>query len=113
MAISTLNKYSLKKIEKLNAEVPIRIALANRVGGKPLIKVQAVRRNGGSIHKITRILCVGGICEVCNKPAVRGEILEPHEVVKRSAGGKLSLENSKMCHRRCHPVSKPQLEWIK
>lgn len=106
------NKYSLKKIEQLNEEASIRIALAKRAGGTPVEKLQKVKRNDGSIHTIRRIFCVGGVCELCGKPAKRGEILEPHELIKRSAGGRVSLENSRMCHRTCHPVSKPRLDWI-
>lgn len=110
--LSTLNKYSLKKIAQLNTEAPIRIALAKRAGGTPIVKIQTVKRNDGTIHKIKRVFCVGGVCEICGKPSKRGEILEPHELIKRSAGGQVSLDNSRMCHRTCHPVSKPQLNWI-
>ena len=108
-----LNKYSLKKIDSLNGEVKARIALCKRAGGLPITSIEIARRNDGTKHLIKRVKCMGGTCELCHQPARQGEILEPHELKKRSAGGKVSLRNSKMCHRKCHPVSKPRLEWIK
>lgn len=89
----TINKYSLKKIAQLNAEVPARIALANRCGGKPIPRDVTVKHNGVS-YTIRRIICVGGRCEICGQPAGQGEVLEPHESPKRSAGGVVSLRDS-------------------
>jgi hypothetical protein len=108
------NRYSLKRIENLNAELPVRLKLIERCGGTPRFYDQTVYHNGTK-HIIHRVYCVGGTCEMCGEPARFGEILEPHEDPKRSAGGKVSLEHSKMSHRRCHRKehSKPQLEWIK
>ena len=110
-----LNRYSLHRIEKLNAEVPERIKLIARCGGLPRFYTQFIKRNDGSQHEIKRVVCIGGVCELCKMHA-NGEILEPHEAItKRSAGGKVSLENSLMVHRSCHKDqhSKPQLKWLK
>lgn len=109
-----INKYSLKKIGRLNAEVPARIALCIRCGGKPSQYDEKVKHNGVT-NIIHRVKCVGGRCEICHQPAGKGEVLEPHELPKRSAGGKVSLKDSKMCHRRCHrnQHSKPQLKFIR
>jgi len=106
------NKYSLRRIDKLNAELPERLKLIIRCGGEPYFYNQFAKHNG-STFIIRRVRCVGGVCEICHDPARDDEILEPHEDPERSAGGRVSLEQSVMCHRRCHPISKPQLEWIK
>ena len=110
-----LNRYSLHRIEKLNAEVPERIKLIARCGGLPRFHTQFVNRNDGSQHEIKRVVCIGGTCELCNLPARYGENLEPHESPKRSAGGKVSLDGSKMVHRSCHNGEHPgpQLKWLK
>jgi len=63
-----INRYSLKRIAEINAEVPIRLSLCNRVGGTPIIKDQTVKRHN-EIFIIKRVFCVGGTCEVCDKPA--------------------------------------------
>lgn len=103
---------SSRKIEKLNGEVDARIALAKRCGGQVVITTRGIPFKDG-IHLLTTFKCVGGICEICKYPAGENEALEPHESPKRSAGGKVSLKASKMCHRRCHPISKPMLSWLK
>lgn len=93
------NKYSLKKIQQLNDEFNIRIKLCLRAGGKPYRYIQKYQRNDGSIHDIRRVICTNGKCECgCGE---RG-ILEPHEKIRRSAGGSLSLRNSIMVLRKCH-----------
>lgn len=109
------NRYSLSKIRKLNDELPERIKLIERCGGKPQFYTETFKRNDGSVHKIKRVRCIGGRCEICGELALNGEFLEPHETPKRSAGGKVSLKDSVMCHRSCHREqhSKPQLEWIR
>lgn len=108
------NQYSLKRIEALNAEVPVRLKLIKRCGGVPHHYTQVVHNNGQR-YVIKRVACIGGVCEICHKPAIYGERLEPHENPPRSKGTKVSLKYSKMCHRACHRAqhSKPQLEWIK
>lgn len=107
-----LNYYSLKRIEKINAEVPIRLKLIERCGGKPA-HVNRTVYNNGKPYTLKRVYCIGGRCEICKLPAGY-EVLEPHEQIRRSAGGKLSLMNSVMCHRECHrnQHSKPQLKWL-
>lgn len=112
------NKYSLKKIAQINGEVPARLALCKRAGGKPIIKKEIYRRNDGTRHKITRVFCIGGKCECgCKKPAnnINGQLF-PHEKLWRGRGGKLSLVNSILilnsCHRRLQN-REPKLKWIK
>ncbi len=103
---------SARKIAKLNDEVEVRIELARRCGGTAVIKTRGIRLKDG-MYILNTVRCIGGVCEICHQSAALNEILEPHEKNKRSNGGKVSLDNSVMCHRRCHPISKPRLEWIK
>lgn len=108
-----LNRYSLSRIRRLNEEVPERIKLIARCGGLPRFYTQFIKRNDGSQHEIKRVVCIGGTCELCG---FHGDYLEPHEAnTKRSAGGKVSLENSLMVHRSCHNGEHPgpQLKWLK
>lgn len=107
------NMLSKKKVLELNNQVDERVKLALRCGGKPEHKLTMIRFNDGTKALLHSVKCVGGVCEICKMPAQRNEMLEPHELLKRSAGGKVSCANSKMCHHRCHPISKPQLSWIK
>lgn len=114
----TPNKYSLKQIDKLNAELPERIKLIRRCGGIPQFYDQPVKRNDGAMFIIRRVRCKGGTCECgCNRQAnsFLGD-LHPHEKVWRGRGGRVSLDNSLMvlneCHERLQGRS-PQLEWIK
>jgi len=111
------NKYSLKQIDKLNAELPVRVKLIRRCGGTPIYYNQTVQHNGTSFI-IRRVRCKGGTCECgCNRQAnsFLGD-LHPHERLWRGRGGKVSLENSIMvlneCHERLQNRS-PKLEWIK
>ena len=99
-AYKGLNQVSPKHLEELRAELPIRLELIKRCGGSPVYREFSVVVNGERAILQT-VLCWGGICELCGKPA-RGEFLEPHERRHRSLGGWLSLANSVMCHRRCH-----------
>jgi hypothetical protein len=108
---------SSRKIEKLNAEVEARIALAKRCGGKPIIRTTGINLKDG-IHLLTTVKCVGGTCECgCNRPAnsQNGDLF-PHEKLWRGRGGKLSLLNSIMVLNDCHRVlqnREPQLSWIR
>lgn len=111
---NTPNIYSMKKIDSLNAELPERIKLIARCSGTPRFRNESVKHNSGATYIIRRVYCIGGVCEICGLPARNGEILEPHEFPKRSAGAKVSLSQSLMCHRICHMKehSQPQLTWI-
>lgn len=106
------NKYSLKKINQLNAEAPIRKQLAYRSHGKPIETIERYKRNDGKVYQIHRVRCIGGICECgCKR---RGN-LEPHEKVRRSKGGILSLQNTIMILRECHrrlDGRSVKLKWI-
>jgi len=120
MAKSHLNTYSLKKITEKNAEAPIRIALCKRARGEPATREVQVYHSGQR-YTFTKVECMGGKCE-CNLPDCpryannyNGR-LEPHEMLTRGHGGKLSLENTKMVLRRCHRIlqnREPKLDWIK
>ncbi len=104
---------SPRRIAKLNSEVEERTKLCLRCGGQALQRTRSYKIKGVS-YKLTTVVCIGGNCEICGLPATQYTgPLTPHEKVKRSAGGIVSLDNSIMCHVRCHPISKPQLEWIK
>ena len=96
-----LNQVSPKRLEELRAELPVRLTLIKRCGGRPIIRDYPITVNGVRVT-VTTALCYGGICKICGKPAQQGEILEPHENLFRSRGGKMSLENTVMCHRQCH-----------
>ena len=106
------NPISPRKIAKLNAEVPERIKLAKRCGGRYVTNKRCIKIDGQN-YILTTVKCYGGTCEICNQPAKPNEQLFPHESPKRSAGGKVSLKDSLMCHTYCHPISKPQLRWIR
>lgn len=94
-----LNRFSLQKIAQLNAEVPIRRALAKRAGGLPVERKVTICRSDGTFY-YTAVRCIGGTCECgCGKKANE---LEPHEKVHRSQGGILSMENTIMVTRFCH-----------
>jgi len=95
-----LNQVSPKHLEELRAELPIRLELIRRCGGSPVYREFSVVVNGERAT-VQTVLCWGGICELCGKPA-KGEFLEPHEKRHRSLMGKMSLENSIMIHRLCH-----------
>jgi hypothetical protein len=110
------NKYSLKKINQINAEAPIRKSLARRAHGTAIEYIERYRRNDGKIFKIHRVRCVNGICECgCNRP---GRVLDPHEKHSRGRGGLLTLLNTIMFRRDCHRSAKldkrqVKLDWIK
>jgi len=107
MKSTTLNRYSEKRIAELQAEAPIRIALCKRAEGTPVTREVQIYRKGQR-YTYTKVECMGGTCECglpnCPKYPLSGQRLEPHEVVHRSLGGKLSLENSLMVLRNCHRI---------
>jgi len=115
-----INTYSLKKIANKNAEAPIRIALCKRAGGTPIVREVQVYHSGQR-YTFTKVECLGGKCE-CGLPDCpqysnnyNGR-LEPHEILSRGRGGKLSLKNTKMVLRKCHRIlqnREPKLDWIK
>lgn len=116
MAFSTANRYSLARIEQINAEAPIRIELAKRAGGDPYVFTKTITHGTGkhkTQHELTLVTCIGGTCEICGE---KRPGLEPHEKQHRGNGGKLSLENSVMvcrqCHNREHGNRNPRLRWI-
>lgn len=99
-----LNRMSAKKIASINAEYDTRIQLVERCGGTPMTTTRTICLNNGDKHDLTTVTCIGGICEVCGKPA-GPQHLHPHEKLPRSLGGKLTLENSVMCHDHpCHAL---------
>lgn len=100
-AYKGLNQVSPKRLQELRGELPVRLTLIKRCGGIPVYKDYSVVCRGQR-EPIRTVLCVGGTCEICDKPAGRGEILELHEEPFRSQGGKVSLKDSKMAHRVCH-----------
>jgi hypothetical protein len=115
-----LNRFSLKKIEQMNAEAPIRIELCKRAGGKPVPR-EVIVYHSGERYTYTKVECFGGICE-CGDPdcpkfaGYRNGSLEPHEKLTRGRGGTLSKENSIMVLRACHrrlQKREPQLKWIR
>jgi hypothetical protein len=105
MQRKSINRYSVKKIEQLNAEATIRIELCRRAGGEPILHDEIVYRNHVR-YVIKRVACRGGNCEICHQPK---ECLEPHERTFRSHCGVLSLTNSVMCCRACHDVAQSNL----
>ena len=96
-----INKYSLKKIDELNAEAPIRRELCRRAHGIPENYTEVVYQNGNK-YTINRVRCVLGKCECgCNEYA---NLLHPHELHSRGRGGRLSMENSLMVKDTHHAV---------
>ncbi len=108
----TLNRYSVKKIHQINSEAPIRKKLAYRAHGTPIETIERYKRNDGKVYLIHRVRCINGICECgCKR---RGN-LEPHERIRRSKGGLLSLQNTIMILRECHrrlDGRSVKLQWI-
>ena len=96
-----LRHYSERRVRQLNSEVTMRILLCKRCGGTPIQQSREVKVEGKHLVELNTIICVGGICEVCGQPA-RDEVMSPHEKTLKSRGGKVSLENSVMCHWACH-----------
>lgn len=95
MKKSRIKPLSDKKKEELKNEVPIREELCRRCGGVFIF-------DGVTGY------CRGGYCELCHNPP-RWLPLSPHEIKFRSAGGKLSLDNSIMlcytCHGKAHGLA--------
>jgi len=91
MKKTAIKRISAKKQKQIETEYEIRVGLAERCGG---IWVRTGKFWG---H------CNGGYCELCGKAGGHMDFdrLYPHEKVFRSRGGKLSLENSVMCHNWC------------
>lgn len=96
-----LRHYSERRVRQLNSEVTARILLCKRCGGEPIQQSRMVKVAGNHTMELNTIICVGGTCEVCGKPAGE-EHMCPHEKHHRSLGGKVSLDNSVMCHWACH-----------
>ena len=96
-----LNKISQRRLDDmLHREYSERIRLCERVGGH--FKATAWLKGTPYFG-----VCIGGYCEKCGKPGGKyiGDfnILRPHEwKLKRSLGGKVSVENSLMLHNTCH-----------
>ncbi len=99
MRISTI---SIKKIDELNSQVPIRLALCQRAEGTPVFG-KSTYYIKGKPYPLTTVQCYGGICE-CGCGEKTDGILEPHEKKHRSLGGKLSLDNTIMVTREHHRV---------
>jgi len=95
-----LNSMSLKKVAELNGQVDTRMALCKRVGGMSKTKIVKVTISGKPVE-LTLVFCIGGRCEVCHQ-IIRGMLLDPHHKIKRSQGGKFTLDNILMAHRNCH-----------
>ncbi len=107
-----LNRLSLKKIEERKQEVPIRIALCQRAGGTPVIGKNTYYIKGEA-YPVTTVQCYGGVCECGCQERIDG-ILEPHEKVFRSHGGKLSLKNTIMVKHEHHiRLQNNELHWSK
>ena len=104
------NKYSLKKINQINTEAPIRKALARRAHGTAIEYTERYRRNDGKVYKIHRVRCVNGICECgCTRP---GRVLDLHEKHSRGRGGLLTFLNTIMVRRDCHRSAKTETERV-
>ena len=101
-----MNRISEKRARDIiEREIPERKALAERCGGTFVIDgYRSCHYKHGKRLDVWIVPfghCVGGHCEICGKPPDwRG--LHPHEYPFRSHGGKLSLEQSKMCCGTCH-----------
>lgn len=100
-----LNPISKRKIDQINGEYANRIKLCLRCGGMPHIETRMIRLNNRQRFQLRSVTCIGGYCEICHKPT-GNSILHPHEKNPRGKGGKLSLENSIMCHNEpCHRLA--------
>lgn len=108
----SLNPMSKRKIDETNGEYNDRIKLCLRCGGTPRTNTRYVTLNNGQRFQMRTVVCIGGRCEICRQPAGNSQ-LHPHEKTPRSKGGKLSLENSVMCHDYpCHAIEQNNtLKW--
>lgn len=101
-AKTPLRHYSERRVRQLNSEVSVRILLCKRCGGTPIQNSRVVKVGNNRFVELNTVICLGGTCEVCGEPA-GNECMSPHEKTPRGRGGKLSLENSVMCHwQPCH-----------
>lgn len=92
MKRSRIRRVSKKMIAQKKEEIRIRIALAERCGGRFIFE-----------STLTGGFCSGGRCELCGKrPDWRN--LTPHEDPKRSQGGKLSMDSKMICGK-CHSAT--------
>ena len=112
-----INQVSLKKIDEMIREYPIRQTLCIRAGGQWMIDKSITYKTRVGPVLVPCGHCEGGLCDDCKQPPdFLG--LHPHEKVFRSKGkeGIMSLDNSIMlcyhCHMKMHnlkPIeSKPQ-----
>ncbi|KKN27706.1 hypothetical protein LCGC14_0861820 [marine sediment metagenome] len=110
-----INRYSKARIQKFYDEFSERHALIKRCGGYPLVYYEIYNPYKKEPVFIPRVRCNGGVCEICGKPALAEDGLEPHEERRRSHGATVSLSDSLMVHRACHNGKHPgvRLEWIK
>jgi len=93
---------SEKRALQIIADLPIRQQLAERCGGVYIVTgYHRVKTHSGEVLMVPCGYCAGGHCEYCGK---WGLALHPHEENPRGRGGKLSVENSRMCCAFCHPV---------
>jgi len=92
-----LKVISERKVAELNDQITVRLALIMRCGGSAAMSIR--KTVGGTL---TTVRCVGGKCEICGKSADIVGQLEPHELVSRSVGGRISMEVSRMVCRSCH-----------
>lgn len=92
MRKSPLKRISDKKRQQILDERLVRIALAERCGGKWIPE-----------NTLTGGYCKGGRCEICGGlPTAPDFRLHPHEDNFRSRGGKMTLMNSRMACNKCH-----------
>lgn len=109
-----LRHYSERRVRQLNDELSARILLCKRCGGTPIQQSRMVEVAGKHLVELNTIICLGGTCEVCWQPA-GDECMSPHGKTLKSRGGKVSLENSVMCHwSPCHrQEQKSEPRWSK
>jgi len=109
MKRTDINRYSERRIQAMKDEYPERLALCERAQGSPFLYSLIIRRNGIS-HKIMRVKCLNGFCEICGNLSPE---LEPHEPKRRSHGARVSLKDSLMVCRGCHNGEHQGPQWSK
>jgi len=104
-----LNRYSLKRVAELNAELPVREKLCHQADGVPFY-YDTVATVSGKHVLIKHLACLHGICQKCGR---RMPQVDPHEEPFRSHGGKVSLKDSKMWCRDCQATRHGNPMWSK
>ena len=103
MKRSKIKPFSDKRLAQLAKDIEVLKVLCKQAGGAWM---PGATYNG----VIIGIHCHGGKCEECRGKATAPDfMLHPHEIKFKSAGGRVSFDNSVMlcdtCHKKAHGIN--------